>query len=263
MDPKSPHPAMMAPGASSSSPLHCPRTEDPWPPVDDHLVEPEVTRDEMIRGRKILAVPALDPHADQQSRLDYLVNAHVRPGYVVSTELLTRVAPRSDFATDVCIRQAGTDPKTRRRYLEEVAFEVVSEQGSKEIMEKAEDMAARGVRRVFGVFVKTGEVKEWRGGWQSLPAQASIEDATLARPMPVKAVLNAAETDNAVARALVAKGNPYLAEREQQTLLAVLAARGIAIPGESRARILQCMDTDTLRRWIVKASVATSLQDVL
>lgn len=198
MDPKVPRPMMMAHG-------------DPWPPVDDHLVEPEVTRDEMIRGRKVVAAPVQAPHADQQARRAYVVQAHVRPGYVVAMELLTRMAPGSDFATDVCIRRAGTDPKTGRRYLEEVAFEVVSEQSHRDIREKAEDMEARGVRRVFGIFIETGEVKEWRGGWQTLPPDSHIDDGTLSRPLPLVAILDPAAADMAVVQALLNKNNPALA----------------------------------------------------
>lgn len=64
-----------------------------------------------------------------------------------STELLTRVGPKSDFATDLCIRREGIDADTGRRYLEELAFEVVSEQPLRDITDKTEDLLARGVRR--------------------------------------------------------------------------------------------------------------------
>jgi hypothetical protein len=36
-----------------------------------------------------------------------------------------------------------------RRYLEEVTFEIINEQSMKDIRDKAEDLTARGVRRVF------------------------------------------------------------------------------------------------------------------
>jgi hypothetical protein len=60
------------------------------PRVDDHLVEPEVTRDEVIGGIRVVASPVEVPHATQQSRLNYLVRAHAIPGYRVAMELLTR-----------------------------------------------------------------------------------------------------------------------------------------------------------------------------
>ncbi len=276
MDPKHGAKVMLAPGASASTPPRCPGGQpDPWPAVDDHLVKPEVTRDEMIRGRVIQAMPANPPHADRQGQLAYVLGAHVRPGYVMSTELLTRVAPKSDFATDACVRKAGQDPATGRRYLEELAFEVVSEQHPGDILAKAEDMSARGVRRVFAVFIKTGEVKEWLGAWQALPPGGSIEDAALARPLPARAILDAAEADNAVVRALAAKGNPALAAVRQEghkegraagqaeALLTVLSARGFAVSAEVRARILGERDPATLQRWIGRAVAAPSLQEVL
>jgi hypothetical protein len=284
MDPKQGLPALLAPGASPPGPAHCPAADPGWPEVDDHLVEPEVTRHEIVRGVQLMAPPALEPHADQQSRLDYLLQAHVRPGYVVSTELLTRVAPRSDFATDVCVRKAGQDPRTGRRFLEELAFEVVSEQsltGRGSVTEKAEDMAARGVRRVFALIVKAGVVKEWRGGWRALPHDGAIEDQALARPLLVRAILDAAEADDAVARALLAKGNRVLAELEdrgrkegikeglaeglrsqQETLLGILGARGIALPGPALSRVRACADLATLQRWTIRAALASSPEDV-
>src|SRR5438552_272713 len=70
-----------------------------FPPVDERLVQPE-TREEMVRGERIFAQPALEPHGDQHFGLDYVLGAHVRPGYVGSTDLLTRVSHGSDFATD-------------------------------------------------------------------------------------------------------------------------------------------------------------------
>ncbi|HEV7668001.1 MAG TPA: hypothetical protein VGS22_05725 [Thermoanaerobaculia bacterium] len=50
-----------------------------FPHVDDHLVEPEVTRDEIIGGRRMEASPSEVRHADQQTELDYVLRAHVAP----------------------------------------------------------------------------------------------------------------------------------------------------------------------------------------
>jgi hypothetical protein len=111
---------LKAPSASGASSLHLPGRAD-FPRLDEHLVVPEVTRDEVIKGRRVVALPADAPHGDQHFRLDYVVGAHVAPGYEGSTELLTRVGKHSDFASDACIRKAGNDPATGSRYLEEVA----------------------------------------------------------------------------------------------------------------------------------------------
>jgi hypothetical protein len=193
---------------------------DAFPPLDEHLVKPEVTRDEVIRGRRVLAMPALPPHADRQAELGYVIRGNVKPGYVSSTELITRVSEGSDFATDYCVRKAGTDPSTGARYLEELSFEVVNEQSARDIREKAEDLTARGVRRVIAVFVKTGKVSEWspqRAAWKDLDLGGTIEDPCLSRPVRVQALLDAAEADDAVARALLAKDNPVLVEAKKES----------------------------------------------
>ena len=52
-----------------------------FPLVDDHLVEPEVTR-EIINGRRVVAMPAQGPHANQQTELGYVVRGKVATGYL-------------------------------------------------------------------------------------------------------------------------------------------------------------------------------------
>jgi hypothetical protein len=219
MDPKPSSPRMLlAPSraGSSGAALRLPAQGSPAeapPPLDEHLVRPE-TREQLVRGRRVLAMPSLPPHGDQHFKLDYVIGAHVKEGYVGSTDLLTRSAVKSDFATDTCVRQSGIDPATQTRYLEELAFEVVNEQSLRDITHQAEDLIARGVRRVVAIFVKKGEVCEWsakNGTWQTLDPEGTFSDPTLARPLRVKELVDAAESDNAVARALLAKDNPVLA----------------------------------------------------
>jgi hypothetical protein len=184
------------------------------PNVEDHLVEPEITRDEMVRGRRVIAQPARPPHADRHAKLTYIVDAHATKGYVTSADLLTRVGPRSDFATDTCVRREGTDPTTGVRYLEELAFEIVSTQSMRDITERAEDLANRGLRRLIAIFVKNAAVREWskeRNDWVTLPLDGVLEDPVLVRPIPIRALFDAAVADNAVVRALDAKGNPEIA----------------------------------------------------
>src|SRR6478609_1873459 len=97
-----------------------------FPGVDDRLVEPEITRDEIIGGQRIVASPARFSQARQHGLLQYVVQAHVRPGYTAAVHLLTRFDEASDFATSTCVLRKGVNPKTGTRYLEEIAFEVVS-----------------------------------------------------------------------------------------------------------------------------------------
>jgi hypothetical protein len=211
MDPKVTPRMLLAPQASPGGTLRMPGRSEP-PSLDERLVRPE-TREEHVRGRALIAMPALAPHGDRHFKLDYVVGAYVKPGYVGSTDLLTRSAEASDFATDTCVRREGTDPRTGTRYLEELAFEVVHEQSLGDITARAEDLSRRGVRRLFAIFVKKGEVHEWAGNeWRPLSRDATITDPTLSLPIGVAALLDAAEADDAVARALVEKNNPVIAE---------------------------------------------------
>jgi len=300
MDPKQAPRVFLAPSASGSTAARLPgrvaphppgsRLQTPgreaFPPPDEHLVEPERTRDEVIRGRRVVAMPALPPHADRQLELGFVVRAHVKSGFIGSAELLTRVTEGSDFATDVCVRKEGDDPVTGTRYLEELSFEVVNEQSARDVREKAEDLSARGVRRVIAVFVKTGKVSQWsrsKGTWEALDLDSMLEDPCLSRPIRVRALLDAAEADDAVVRALADKHNPVIEalrdegkkegrdlgrkegrnEGKAAAILAVLGARGIEVLEEMRARIVGCRDGDVLDRWIVRAATASSAEDVV
>ncbi|HEY0556445.1 MAG TPA: hypothetical protein VGG20_19480 [Thermoanaerobaculia bacterium] len=267
---------LKAPGAPSGAPRHLPGRGS-FPRVDDRLVEAEVTRDEMIGGRRIVASPASPPHALQHTRLDYVLQAHVAPGYMAATDLLTRHDIESDFASDTCIYKAGVDPATGVRYLEEIAFEVVSEQNQRWVSEKAKRMHRRGVRRIFTVWVKTQQVCEWSAeteAWSPLDAGLSITDPCLVAPVAVAALLDAALADNAVVRALAAKGNPVLRQRESEAeargkaegrasaTLRVLESRGIAVSPEQRQEILGCRDLDRLDRWLSRAALVSSTEEI-
>jgi Putative restriction endonuclease len=276
---------LKAPGASGHT-LHLPG-RGPFPPLDDRLVEPEVTRDEIIGGRRVVAFPSEAPHADQHGELQYVLRAHVAPGYVAAVDLLTRHDLKSDFASDVCVRRAGVDPQTGSRYLEELAFEVVSEQKEREVSEKVPRMHHRGVRRIFALFVKNRQVCEWslegQGSWQPLTLASRIEDPCLAIPVAVAALLDAATADDAVIEALAAKDNPALRRREAAarnegeaqgrtegrvegmatSILRVLEMRGIAVSPAQRQEILRCADLDRLDLWLGRVALASSAEEVL
>jgi hypothetical protein len=294
------HPlSLKAPGHSGSgSPLHLPG-RDSFPRVDDRLVEAEVTRDEILGGRRVIASPANAPHGDQHTELDYVLRAHVAPGYRASVDLLTRHDDKSDFATDASVRREGLDPETGARHLEELAFEVVSEQSEADVAEKAERMHRRGVRRIFALFVKGARrVAEWsaeRGSWRALDPGSQIEDRCLVKPLAIASLLDAAAADNAVAEALLAKGNPVLAAREAaaktegrvegrvegraegraeglvegeakaraEGILKALAARGIGVTAAERQKILRCRSLERLDVWFDRALVASTLREVL
>jgi hypothetical protein len=216
MDPKSTG-FLAAPSASGPA-LRFPGMSNPeaMPRLDEHLVRDGV-REEVLRGQRLVAAPAKEPHADPHCRLDYLISAAAASGYVTSSDLLTRAGPGSEFATDTSVRRTGIDPATGTRYLEELAFEVVSTQSMREITERAEDLSNRGVRRLIAVLVKKGEVVEWsavRKCWVPLSLDSTLADPTLARPVLIRAVFDAGVADNEVIESLAAKGNPRLAQRE-------------------------------------------------
>jgi len=273
----SPVPALLAPGSSATAHAVAFPSRSATPPLDSRLVEPEGT-DEIVGGRRLRASPSMPEHGDPHAILDALVVAHVAPARAPSSDLLTRSDADSDFATDTSVRTAGTDPATGERYLEELAFEVVHTQSARDVTEKAERLRARGVRRVFGVFVRRHAVCEWQGGgvWKTLPLDGVIDDPCLAVPLPVRAILDdLPNVRDVIARALIAQDMPAIhklrveereAGREEGTarsILAVLDARGLSVTDELRARVLECRDAVQLEQWLRRAAVATNVGDVV
>ena len=276
MDEKRSGYSLKAPGSTGSPPLHLPGRGH-FPRVDDHLVVPEITRDEIIAGRRVVAEPADSPHANLHNDLSYVLRAHVAPGYQGALDLLTRHGVKSDFASDACIHKKGVDPATGARYLEEIAFEIVSGQSTRNVTDKALEMHRRGVRRIFAVFVKGPQLCEWdpeSRGWRPLEAGSSIEDRCLAVPLAVPALLDATLADKAVAEALIARGEPTLrnleataeargrAEGMAESILRILEARGIAVSSTQREEILRCADFDRLDRWLRRSVLASSADEI-
>jgi len=158
----------------------------------------------------------------------------------------------------------------------------VSTQSERDAADKAEEMLARGVRRVFAIFVKgPRRVCEWSPTsrrWALLDAGARIEDPCLVTPLAVPALLDAAQADDAVVEALKAKRNPEILKLEAAAkvegraegeakgmagaILKVLEARGVAVSPAQREEILRCSDLARLSRWVVRASLATAADEV-
>lgn len=183
------------------------------PALDEHVVTPE-TREELVRGERMLALPALPPHGDGHSRLHAVISHNVVATHVPSIDLLTRFDEGSDFASDVCIRRAGTDGEGGR-HLEELAFEVVAEQTRRSATTRAEAMVGRGVRRVLAIFTDEQTVEEWlpqERRWQVLDPGSTLTDATLVRPLLVRALLDAALGLNEVVKAAELKRVPRTLE---------------------------------------------------
>jgi hypothetical protein len=329
MDPPRDSPPFKAPGRTSSSSRQEARPSPGFgrafeapaakrqdlPPIYERLARPE-TQEEYFHGQLRRKVPANPPHATQHFRLAYVLNAHVAEGYQGAVEMLTRTGRDTDFAPDASIFPLAPEDGTGERRLEELAFEVCSEQDLSVPTEKARELVGRGVRRVFCIVVggpgrkrrrrlEKGYVTEWSratDGWSPIPESGSIADECLATPMPVKALLDATLSDDAVVRALEARGNrairAFRAEAEAKgwaegeakgraegeakgraegeakgraegeakgrtaALVSILEARGLTLTDGARQRILACRDPIRLTRWTRRALLIDSVDDL-
>ena len=204
-------PALLAPGASSLV-AHFPSAPT-RPPLDERLVAPE-TRDEVVGGVRAETMGSLPPHATAHFDLARLLGSHLAPGYRGAVDMLMRAERYSDFAPDASLFPEAPDPVTQGRQLEELAFEIIDTQPLSKVTEKARLLVARGVRKVFCVDLPRRRVLRWsrrRDDWVALGPQGAIEDKTcLVRPLPVNALLDAAQVDEATAAGLLLKGTKTL-----------------------------------------------------
>jgi Uma2 family endonuclease len=245
------------------------------PDIDDRLVAPE-TRHEVYDGELVEVSPADPPHAERHLQLAALIEAHTGLEVEAAADLLTRTSRVDDVAPDVSVYPEAPDPRTGGRQLEQLAFEIVSTQTLGDAGRKAARLAGRGVRRVFAIDVERSRALEWSGEpgtWRELDPAGQIEDPALAVPLPIEALIHAAKADDAVQRALIAKGNRVLeghvarhraeartegfqeglARGKAEALLTVLAARRIAVGDAERAQILGEPDPAQLERWLARA----------
>jgi Uma2 family endonuclease len=95
------------------------------PDIDTRLVEPE-SRFEMFDGELVVVPPADPPHATRHLQLAALIEAHTGPAFEAAADLLTRTSKIDDLAPDVSVYPEGPDPRTGRRQLEQLAFEIAS-----------------------------------------------------------------------------------------------------------------------------------------
>jgi len=254
------------------------------PDLDDRLVFPE-TRYEMLDGELVYVSPADPPHAELHVQLCALLEAHTGPAFEVACDLLTRTSKVDDLAPDASVYPAARDAVTRRRQLEQLAFEVVNAQSIRVASKKAGKLAARGVRRIFAIDVDKSRALEWsvaEGQWTVLDAEGHITDPALEVPLPIAALIHTVKVDDEIARALVAKRNPVIeairAEGRQEAeargmaeglcrgkaepLIAMLAARGALVEAQ-RGRILAERDVSRLERWIDRAIAGASAAELL
>lgn len=254
--------------------------DEPLPAVDERLVMPGA-RAEIINGKVYFVPPADEPHGSTHATLSSILCAHVTHDYSVALDMLTRTSKKDDFAPDASVYPSERDPKTGGRKLEEIAVEIASKQSLTMPTRKARELIKRGVRRVFCVVLKKRHVLEWSrdaDAFQPLPDDHRIEDRCFVRPLPVRALLDGAESDRAIVEALRAREDATLMSMldgardegiekgiekgieighlraRRETLYLLLRAKGHAIDDASRARIDACTDTAMLDRWILAAT---------
>jgi len=243
------------------------------PDIDDRLVEPG-TPYEMYDGELVHVPPADPPHGERQLRLCALLAAHTGAAFQAACDLLTRTSKLDDIAPDASVYPAARDPRTGRRQLEQLAFEVVSTQTLATAARKAAKLAGRGVRRVFAIDVERSRALEWShalGAWCVLDAAGHIVDPALEVPLPIEALIHSARTDDAVARALVARHNPVieairadgLADGLAKAVIGVLAARGLALSRAERDQIRDERNPARLQRWVARAITCATAADLL
>ena len=226
--------------------------------VDDRIVAPG-SRAEIVDGTLVLSPPSDEKHAVPHADLAYVLRAHVNPGFNVAVDMLTRTSETNDFAPDASVYEAERDATTGGRKLEQLAFEVVSEQALAVQTTKARELTTRGVRRTFCLVIKQRKLLEWSretDGWSATPLE-EIADPCFVRPLPTAALLSAALADQAVLRALRAKGHPEFDAvreegreegREEALRIGVLdlcESLGVPVPRDGAAQ-LAAMDARAL-----------------
>ena len=259
------------------------------PDVDARLVMPE-TRFEIIDGEVEYVAPSDEPHGTRHSKISALLEAYAAKGYDVASDMLTRTSLKGDMAPDASVFPAARDPRTGGRQIEALAFEVLSTERLGHAAKKARALTERGVRQVFAIDVERKGALVWSRAtntWKILPLDGAIEDRALALPLPLRALVDAASTDDAVARALLAKKNPILAtalagarqegrlegqlegERRGErngvirALLAVLAARGLKVRKKQEKQIRSTEDETLLASWLMRSVGCASVDDLL
>jgi len=147
-----------------------------------------------------------------------------------------------------------------------------SGQDEDKLREKIADLLEAGTRWVWVVRLLGPRRVEVHAPGEAVrtvgPGDQLHAPGVLKNPVPVEALYDRKAAHEATFRNLLQRqGYESLEavrdEGRAQALLAVLAARGIAVPEEARARILACRDVAQLDAWIQRAAIAHALAEVL
>lgn len=258
------------------------------PSVDDRLIAPG-TRYEIHDG-KLVHVPAADrPRGRQLLQLCVMIDAHTGAEFEAAFRLLTRTSEIDDIAADVSVYPVAPDPDTGGRRIEQLAFQVVSTDSLEMVTARAAKLTGRGVRRIFAIDSEQPRALEWSAAasiWRELDPAGHIEDPALEVPLPIAALIGKGKTDDAVARALLAKRNPVveamrtearaegwaqgwaegfregLVYAAAELVIDLLEGRGVAFSSADRTRILDTKDRTTLMRWAARAVTCADVSEM-
>ncbi len=267
--------------------------EEPLPAIDERLALPEAGY-EILDGVVTFVVPSDPPHGERHATVAVLIRSHVSSAFKVAIDMPTRTSKIDDVAPDISVFPRAPDRQTGGRQLEQLVFEIVSTEAMSTATRKAAKLADRGVRRLFAIDLERGRVVEWsreRADWVVLEPASWIEDPALAVPLPVAALLDAIDTDDEVARALVARNNPVIesfgetsraggleegwsAGRQQgwlagvargqaEAILRVLAVRNLLVSESQRERILAEREATRLTTWLDNALRCDTVDQLL
>lgn len=234
--------------------------------------------------------PADEAHGTRHSKVSAILEAYAAAGYEVASDMLTRTSKLNDMAPDASVFPAARHPETGGRQLEELAFEVVSTERLGHTATKARELAKRGVRRVFALDVERRRALEWSRAtdtWEILSNDAAIEDPALATPLPIRALVEALKSDDAVAAALLAKKNAVIEEALRQSesrghahgalagreegklegkleaLFAILAVRGVEVKKKAEKRLRAETNEAQIDAWMRRALSVSSVEELL
>lgn len=244
--------------------------------MDSHLLAGEQPY-ELDDGKLVYVPPAEEPHAVSHGALGALLWAHRASDRSVAIDMLTRVSELSERAPDAAIYPSERDPRTGGRQLEELAFEIMSTETRSDAAHKADQLSKRGVRRVFAIDIVRKRAFEWSAkleDWTILASNGRIEDAALAVPLPISALVDAAHAEAAMVHAFRERRHPeFVAEREEgreegreEALRAILKRQLVQKHGPlapAHVARLERARTTQLERYLDRVLIMTTIDDAL
>ncbi len=144
-------------------------------------------------------------------------------------------------------------------------------QDEEKLRQKIHDLLAAGTRFIWVVRLvgpRRVEVHEPEKHTRTVsPGEELHAPGVLRNPVPVEALYDRQAAHEVTLRNLLQRRGYESLEAVRregiaESIATLLAARGVALGEADRERIRACTDPDVLRRWLVKAAAAETLEDV-